>query len=112
MQTIQPRDTQSLSHHHQQEDDDIYPYNMNPSPHISKPTHVGGLSTSDIDLGGVQRKNTSALADLVRQTNSNEGEQPTPQQPHVTMRKHLTQVRKNEVISGNYIKEENYEDDD
>ena len=50
MQTIQPRDTYSLSNH--QEDDDIYPYNVNPSPQISKPTHVGGLSTSDIDLGG------------------------------------------------------------
>ena len=64
MQTIQPRDTYSLSNH--QEDEDIYPYNVNPSPQISKPTHVGGLSSSDIDLGGGGGQQ-SALAELVRQ---------------------------------------------
>lgn len=106
----EPRNFSTIQHNNSlghNDDDDVYPYNMNPSPQITKPVNVGGLNTSsDIIL------NSNALKALAEQNMANKEASASSQpQPHVTMRKHTTQARAN-GIAGGYIKEENYEDDD
>jgi len=80
---------------------------MNPSPQISKPQNVGGLNTSYDAI--INSKSQNAL--VVDYANNNNDSGHAQPQPHVTMRKHTTQARTNDIAAG-YIKEENHEDDE
>ena len=98
------------------DEDDVYPYS-NPSPMISKPQNVGGLSQkrfesaygtdNEVERAAVANLSAVSIRNASHQNHDVSGSPDKtygrPPQPHVTMRKHTNQASS--------ILEETHEDD-